>query len=730
MTKSPVKVGMIGAGYILKSHVLAVSALEGTSLHAVADASQQRAADAARQFGFAHAYSSLDEIAASDCDIVHVLVPPFLHLDMAKKLLEAGKSVFLEKPMGLSSEGCRRIGELADAKELRLGVNHNFLFLPGYERLRSAVAERELGRIDHVTCNWNAFLPQLRAGPFDAWMLSAPANLFFELGPHVAAFILDLLSDAHVSAAVAANPTTLPSGKQAYRSWSSLGQCGPATFSMSVSVSQGQPDRLLRVRASGGSAQVDFGRDLSWIERTETANPIFDAHAVGRGIARQLASAAGRDRRRRLVAALRKSPENSPYSESIFRSIARFYDQSRPEVDERQHWEFGAKVMQFCEEVCFAAGVGVPSAKPLRIATEQKKPTAAPKVLVIGGTGFIGRRLVLKLIEQGIRVRVLSRSKSAAAIAFAGLPVDIHGGFPGDPDIATKAMDGIETVYHLAKSDGQKWDDYVHGDIEPTRVLAEAAAAAGVTRFIYTGTIDSYDSASARNRITGDTPLDARIQTRNLYARSKAACETMLREFSRTRGLPLIVMRPGIVVGAGADPAHIGVANFASESEVRYWGRGDNKLPLVLVDDVADGLVLAAKSPDAIGRTFLLTSDPLLSARDYVAELGARAGVKIRATARSAWRDWLKDFVKELAKNLVRHPNRRSSTLHDWRCRSHRSTYDSSTTREVLGWRPVNDRESLVELGIAEPVKAALGEPPAGTSKASAKKRRARRTRG
>jgi predicted dehydrogenase/nucleoside-diphosphate-sugar epimerase len=729
MSKSPIKVGMIGAGYILKSHAQAVAAIDGAALHAVADSSSQRAAEAARQFGFAHAFSSVDEIAASDCDVVHVLVPPFLHLDMAEQLLEAGKSVFLEKPMGLSSAQCRRIGALADSKGLRLGVNHNFLFLPGYERLRAAVAERELGRIDHITCNWNAFLPQLRAGPFDAWMLSAPANLFFELGPHVAAFILDLLGDATVSAAVATNDITLPSGQQAYRSWSALGSSGDASFALSVSTSKGQADRLLRVRASGGSAQVDFGRDIAWMERTSTANPIFDAHAVASEIVRQVSSTAGKDRRRRLIAALKKSPENSPYSESILRSVARFYDEGA--VDARHDWKFGAKVMEFCEGVCAAAGVGAPSAKPISIEAKAEGSSSRPKVLVVGGTGFIGRRLVAKLVEEGTPVRVLSRGKNAAAIAFAGLPVDIHGGFHGDPAVAKKALEGIETVYHLAKSDGQKWEDYVHGDIEPTRVLAEQALAGGVKRFIYTGTIDSYDSASSATRITGDTPLDPNIRTRNLYARSKAACEALLRNLAATRGLPLIIMRPGIVIGAGADPAHIGVANFASENEVRYWGRGDNKLPLVLVDDVADALVLASHVPDAVGRTFLLTSDPMLSGRDYVAALSARGGVKIQARERSAWRDWLPDLVKETAKNLVRHPNRRSSTLHDWRCRSHRATYDSSATRDMLGWKPVSDRDVMIESGIAAAVVVALGnEPAVPKAPPSERKRRAAGSRG
>ncbi|MFL6726583.1 MAG: NAD-dependent epimerase/dehydratase family protein [Sphingomicrobium sp.] len=711
MTQTSVKVGMVGAGYILKSHALAVAAIDGASLHAVADASRPRAADAVRRFGFTHAFGSVEEIADSDCDVVHVLVPPHLHVDFAEKLLIAGKSVFLEKPMGISSADCRRLGVLAEQRKLRLGVNHNFLFLPSYERLRSAVRKHELGQIDQITCNWNVFLPYLRSGPFDSWMMSAPANLFFEIGPHAAAFVLDLLREAEVTAAFASRPMELPTGQRVYRSWSALGENPSASFTLSMSVTQGQPDRMLRVRASGGSAQLDFGRDILWTERTRSANPIFDDYAVARGIVRDVGRIAGRDRWRRLLASLRKAPDNSAYGESILRSIERFYSAAPQEIDERHSWSFGAKVVEFCEQVCAAAAVGSPSLESISIELDTATLAVPAKILVVGATGFIGRRLVAKLVAKGLPVRVLSRSKSSAAVAFAGLPVDIHVGFHGDPNVARKAMEGIEVVYHLAKCDGQNWDDYVRGDIEPTGVLGEAAVAAGVERFIYTGTIDSYDSAEPGTRITAETPLDPKIRSRNLYARAKAACEDLLRQLSHGRGLPLIIMRPGIVVGAGADPAHIGVANFASASEVQYWGTGDNKLPLILVDDVADALVRGLEAPGAVGRTFLLTGASLLSAREYVAELGARSGVRLNARNRPSWQYWLFDLAKEGVKHLIRHPNRRSSTLHDWRCRSHRSTYDSRATREALDWQPVSDRDTLVDVGIGAAVAAASGHP-------------------
>ena len=325
-------------------------------------------------------------------------------------------------------------------------------------------------------------------------------------------------------------------------------------------------------------------------------------------------------------------------------------------------------------------------------------------MLVVGGTGFIGRRLVRRLSEAGHAVRVLTRNPQAAAMELEGLDVELLAGSHADPDCARRALDGIRVAYHLAKCEGKRWKDYLQGDVEPTRVLAEAALAAGVKRFVYTGTIASYASANPDEVIDNRTPVDPAIRRRGLYARSKAACEALLQALQRERGLPLVILRPGIVIGPGSPPAHPGVAHFASETRVEYWGDGASALPLVLVDDVADALSRAMEAPGLERQTLLVTGPPLLTAREYVAEVARYTGARIEAHPRPAWRYWAQDLVKEMAKNLVRHPNRRWPSLHDWQCTSQRAQFDGRMTEEALGWSPVADREMLIERGIAEAV--------------------------
>jgi predicted dehydrogenase/nucleoside-diphosphate-sugar epimerase len=748
------KIGFLGAGYILSAHAKAVAAIPGLVLHAVCDVSLGRARQAASTFGIQHAFAGIEELIASGCDAVHVLVPPDLHASAATRLLEAGVDVLIEKPMALSEAQCDALAVLATARGCRIGVGHNFLFLPAYERLRRVIRSGELGRIDHVSVDWFSVLPQIKFGPFNAWMLRAPGNVVLEVGPHLAAFAVDLLGECGSLQAMAGHPVDLPSGARAWRHWSIVGECGAAGMALNLSLAAGEPLRRVTVRGLAGVATLDFLRDVGRIERVMQANTALDNLRNGLRGARELTVQALANAWRGVTGTLRKTPLQDPYRESIYRSVLAFYADGP--LDERLAPALAARAIRICEQAIDASGVasqGAPAGRSIEASVGAfsaaragvnnrarlpvgnasastahdssgatasgrdgggevgllERPHSDPtpqssaearRALVVGGTGFIGKRLVRELLARGWHVRVMTRAVAAARAELGMLPVELVEGSHGNPDAARYALQGVDTVYHLAKATGDRWDDYVRSDIEPTRVLAAAALACGVRRFIYTGTIDSYASADPSAVIDDATPLDAGIQGRNLYARSKAACEALLRELQDERGLPLVIVRPGIVIGAGAPPAHWGVGLFHSETRVELWGEGRHPLPFVLVDDVAGALALAAERPGLEGRMLLLTDDPLLSAQDYVAAVADRSATRIEMQRTSIFVHFLRDLGKQGLKHLIRHPARRQANLHDWACRAHRAQYDSASTRAALGWRPAGSRERLLQDGV------------------------------
>jgi predicted dehydrogenase len=701
---SPVncRVGLLGAGYILQAHAKALQALPGVTLAAVCDVSRHRAESAAAAHGIPQVFSSLDDMLGAGVDAVHVLVPPQLHVDVTRRILEAGAHAFVEKPMGLDAAACEQLAELAAARGVKLGVNHNFLFLPAYERLRAQVRDGTIGRLDHVALRWLYPLGVIQFGPYNNWMLRAEANLLFELGPHLVAFLLDLVGPLDELQARASLPIELPGAQRVLRHWSLIGRRGDTGVSLELSVQPGQPDRSVRVRGYAASAELDVDRDWLHIDEARSNSALFDSLRAGREGASAWRAQAWRNFGRQFLGTLRKSPQANVFLDSIGRSVAAFYRGLHDAaLDPRLDGRFGAEVIRTCERIAASAGV---LATP-RPAPPVPAPAAPARVLVVGGTGFIGKRLVRALLAAGHAVRVLSRSATSARYELEGLAVEVAEGALDDAQAVDRALQGIEVVYHLAKAVGQRWQDYVDHDQVPTRVLAERALAAGVRRFIYTGTIDSYDAARPSTVIDGHTPLDPAIATRNLYARSKAACEALLLEMHRTRGLPLVIFRPAVVIGEGCPPAHWGVGMFHSDTRVQYWGRGDNKLPLVLVDDVADALLRGLDRPGLEGQAFLLTDAPLLSAREYVDEVSRLCGTRLRATPTPIWRFFLLDLAKEAVKYAIRHPNRKRPSHHDWACRQLAARFDNTRSREVLGWQPAGTREALVERGIAAAVR-------------------------
>lgn len=694
------KVGLLGAGFISDSHAEGLKTCPGVEIAAICDLSRGRAQSIADKYDIPNVFTDLDEMLKLGLDAVHILTPPDFHINLGEKILNAGTSVFLEKPMGVDSKTCYELADLAASKGLKLGVNHNFLFLPSYEKLYEDVKSGELGQLDQVTVHWFAMLAFLKFGPYDIWMLNEPKNLYFELGSHTTAFILDLLGEPDSIQTTVSRPIDMPGNKRAYRRWQVHGFHKDVALEVDLSLIPGFTDKSVSVRGSAGTGKYDFERDIYFRDVPSRYSLVWNNFVSARNVAKQIGKEARQNLMDNIVATMKKHPGANPFGLSIERAIHAFYANiDAPKMDRRLDGHFGARVIEWCEKITAEANFEeITDERVWNALPPIKKPT----VLVIGGTGFIGKYLVQKLIDRGYGVRVVSRNKNAGDIALAGMQVELLEGSLSDPDFLDKALEGIDTVYDLAKAAGSTWETYYKNDVLVTKNIGERALAAGVKQFIYTGTIDSYYSAKESDTITCDTPLDENIKHRNLYARSKKACEDLLTEMHKDKGLPLTIFRPGVVIGAGCPPAHWGVGMWQSDNMVQYWGDGATKLPLVLVDDVAEGLALAMDvEPEKIlGRTFNLIDEPFLTAREYADIVTKESGIKIKTLETPIWKHFIIDAMKQGAKYLAKHPNFVVPSYRDWDSRAHRAYYDCSITRDVLGWKPATSKERIVEEGV------------------------------
>ena len=706
------RVALLGAGYIADWHALGLKSVDGVELVAVCDRAVAKARALAQKFGIAHVYESLEEMLAAENGstqslyAVHILLPPDRHFEAAQTVLKAGVHVFLEKPMCATTEDCEALVRLAEERRLRLGVGHNFLFAEVFERLREAVQSGRLGLIDDVTITWHRSLPQAAHGPFDTWMLRDPRNIMTEVGSHSVAHMLDLVGEPEEMEVRASNAIELPTGQSFYRRWQVSGLRGKTAVELRFSFVPGFAEYAIHVRGSLASATVDLERNTFTLDEHLPRDPDFENHAILGRRARSLSRQALGTLIKYVKAKLHLEKRGNPYGASMARAMDAFY--APLPMDERVSGSLGAEVIRVCQKVGVLANLPTATAQPVVVQAAGEDAWPA-RILVLGATGFIGKELLRQLIDGGNSVRALVRSAAGLSQSLrnsANLEV-VRGDLSSRDDVM-RAMAGVDTVFHLARANVKSWADYQELEIEATRRVAECALASGVKRFVYTGTIDSYYCGAGAGTITEQTPLDPQIESRNLYARAKAVSEEILLRMHRESGLPLVIVRPGIVIGRGGSPFHWGVGMWWSDSVCQIWGEGKNKLALVLVEDVAAGLIAAMDAPGIEGKSFNLVGEQLLTAQEYLDALDKAGGIRLQRHATSISRFYVKDMMKWVVKVAVRHPERRMPSYRDWESRTGRSVFDCSAAKTVLGWRPVGDREELVRRGIEEPFKESM----------------------
>lgn len=321
-------------------------------------------------------------------------------------------------------------------------------------------------------------------------------------------------------------------------------------------------------------------------------------------------------------------------------------------------------------------------------------------VLVLGATGFIGRALIKRLLQDGIRLRALVRDLSGRAESLARQGVELVRGDIADAASLAAALDGIQHVCHLARSSGPVWGDYLRLDVEPTRRLAELCCARGIALH-YTSSIAIYDGGREGELITESTPPSHASMRLNAYARAKVATERLLADMHRERGLNAVVFRPGIVIGSEGSSRHPGVGAWPDASTCRPWGGGDHRLPFVLVDDCADAMVRALQSSGIAGESFNLVGDASLSGNGYLDALERSAGIEIKRWPLPAWRLFAQSAAKWGVKLLAGRPENPVPSYRYCDGLSCRASYVADRAKHRLGWRPVADPAVMIERGIA-----------------------------
>jgi nucleoside-diphosphate-sugar epimerase len=270
---------------------------------------------------------------------------------------------------------------------------------------------------------------------------------------------------------------------------------------------------------------------------------------------------------------------------------------------------------------------------PARRAPEDILPTAV-RALLTGATGAIGPATVRALLDAGAAVRVFGRLDHVRdhPDRWPGwLPrVDLASGDVTQPDTVAAAMVGVDVVIHLAAllhvvnpppGFERRYRDI---NVEGTRHVADAAAAAGVRRLVIASTTAVYGPTGGQAASEDTAPAPD-----SWYAESKLEAERVARAVGRQAGVEIVILRLSAVYGPRVRGNYRRLLRAMARGRFVSIGPGRNRRSLVADTDAARAFELAARHPAAPGQIFNVADGPAHTVEEILGAMAAAVGRRL-----------------------------------------------------------------------------------------------------
>ena len=228
------------------------------------------------------------------------------------------------------------------------------------------------------------------------------------------------------------------------------------------------------------------------------------------------------------------------------------------------------------------------------------------RILVTGATGLIGSRLVETLASKGYYVKSLIR-RSSVISDLKKLGIELEYGDIRNRESVEKAVENVDTVYHLAAIRGEKllpreiyWDVNVKG----TKNILEASYKKGIEKFVYCsteGVLGWFDNP----------PADESWPYRpvGMYHVSKTEAERLVKKYFNEKQLPATIIRPVIAYGPTDRGSIFKIASLVNKGRFVILGHGDFSLHLAYIDNLTQGLRLAGEKRRSVGQTYIIADE-------------------------------------------------------------------------------------------------------------------------
>lgn len=272
-------------------------------------------------------------------------------------------------------------------------------------------------------------------------------------------------------------------------------------------------------------------------------------------------------------------------------------------------------------------------------------------VLVTGGAGFLGRRIVARLLADGRSVTVLGRT---AAPDLESRGVRFIRASLEDSAAVRAACAGVETVFHVAAKVGVwgRYADFFRANVLGTRALLDGCRTHGVRRLVYTSTPSVV--YNGRDLAGADESLPLTTDCPSPYPLTKAMAEGEVLA-ANSPSLSTIALRPHLIWGVGDPHLVPRVLARARAGRLRIVGDGRNRVDLVHVENAVDAHLLAERA--------LLVSHPLDDKRPGCRRAAGRAFFVTNGEPVGLW-EWINDLLRALGEPpITKHISLRAASV-------------------------------------------------------------------